>query len=377
MSFYLQNEWVFNFAGVISQIFIGLLKLISLPIVFLSILSTLSGLYNFSELKNLAKQVLYYALFTTVIAAIISLVLYLVINPVANQAIGTVGGNHVPTKGNYSSYLLHLIPTNFIQVFLDNNVIGVMIIAFIMGIASLKIENEKREVIHKFFSALFDLILQVTQLILKLLPIAVWSFIVSFLNNLKFSQEIHSILLYISCIAIANFLQACFTLPLLLKAKGISPLETFKGSSSALALAFFSKSSGATLPTTIQCAQCNLGISKKVSSFSLPICSTINMNACAAFILVTVLFVSESNGYTFSAMDFVMWIFLSVAAAIGNAGVPMGCYFMATTYLIAMDVPLHIMGLILPFYSILDMFETMINVWSDICITRVIDKAEE
>ncbi len=312
---------------------------------------------------------------TTVLAAVISLVLYILINPVDRSLSLDEISQHNLSGHNYSSYLLHIIPTNVVQVFLDNNIIGVIIIAFMMGLASLGLEDEKRRLLNGFFTALFELILQVTQLILKLLPLAIWAFILSFLHNLETSEEVNSIILYICCIALANFIQACIVLPVLLKVHGISAIETFKGSSSALTLAFFSKSSGATLPTTLKCAQCNLGVSQKVSSFSLPICSTINMNACAAFILITVLFVSEMHGYSFSAMDFIMWIFLSVAAAIGNAGVPMGCYFMATTYLIAMGVPLNIMGLILPLYSILDMFETSINVWSDLCVTRIIDRS--
>ncbi|MBQ4874545.1 MAG: dicarboxylate/amino acid:cation symporter [Rickettsiaceae bacterium H1] len=374
-TYYLQSNWLFSVAEVVSEVFIGLLKLISLPVVFFSILSTLSGLDNLIELKNLAKKIIYYTLFTTIIAAIISLILYLLINPASHLAAETVKDNNIFSEGsNFSHYILNLVPTNFVQVFLDNNIIGVMLIAFVMGIASLTMEAEKRKTINNLFSVLFDLILQVTQFILKLLPLAIWAFVVSFLNNLETVQEVNSILLYIICVSLANFLQAFVVLPLLLKIKGISPIETFRGSSPALALAFFSKSSGATLPTTLKCVQCDLGVSEKVSSFSLPICSTINMNACAAFILITVLFVSESHGFNFSIMDLVMWVFLSVGAAIGNAGVPMGCYFMATTYLIAMGVPLNIMGLILPLYSILDMFETMINVWSDICIARIVDK---
>ena len=350
------------------------MKLISLPVVFFSIISTLSGLDNLTQLKILAKKVLYYTLLTTTIAAIISLVLYLFINPASYLLIETSKSTAILDESKFSYYILHLIPTNFVQAFLDNNVIGVMLISFAIGIASLQIEAKKRKILHDFFSALFDVILQVTQFILKLLPFAIWAFVVSFLKNLQTVEEVQGILLYIVCVSFANFLQAFVVLPLLLKTKGISPIKTYKGAFPALALAFFSKSSAATLPTTLKCVQCDLGVSKEVSSFSLPICSTINMNACAAFILITVLFVSESHGFTFSVMDLIMWVFLSVGAAIGNAGVPMGCYFMATTYLIAMGVPLNIMGLIVPLYGILDMFETTINVWSDICITRVVDK---
>ena len=98
------------------------------------------------------------------------------------------------------------------------------------------------------------------------------------------------------------------------------------------------------------------------------------MNACAAFILITVLFVSEINGYTFSISEMLLWVFLATGGAIGNAGIPMGCYFMAMSYLISMKVPLNTMGIILPIYTIIDMFETAINVWSDVCITQIVNK---
>jgi Na+/H+-dicarboxylate symporter len=124
----------------------------------------------------------------------------------------------------------------------------------------------------------------------------------------------------------------------------------------------------------MQCAEDNLGISRKVASFSLPLCTTINMNACAAFILTTVFFVSMSNGVVFSPIEMVAWVFIATIAAVGNASVPMGCYFLSSALLASMNVPLNILGVILPFYSLIDMFETSINVWSDSCVASVIYK---
>jgi Na+/H+-dicarboxylate symporter len=98
------------------------------------------------------------------------------------------------------------------------------------------------------------------------------------------------------------------------------------------------------------------------------------MNACAGFILTTVLFVSMMNGISFSLPEMIGWIFLATLAAVGNAGVPMGCYFLASAFLISLNVPLHIMGVILPFYTLLDMLETAINVWSDSCVATIVDK---
>lgn len=374
IAYYLNNEVIFEIAKLFSDIFISLLKLISLPLVFLSIVSTISGLKDSIEIKVLLKKTLFYTLFTTIIAAFVALSFYLFIDPVRKNFISNTIESVSDSNHNYFSYLKSLIPSNFVQVFLENNVIGSILIAFLMGGAIISLSKEKQDILHQIFSALFDTLLRIAQGLLKFIPLAVWSFITCFLYELKGGSEFHSLFWYFACIMSANFVQAFVILPLLMWYKGISPIQTMKGVMPALTLAFFSKSSSATLPTTIECVQNQLKVPKKLSSFILPICTTVNMNACAAFILITVMFVAEMNGHTFSLSEMFIWIFLATGAAIGNAGVPMGCYFMATSYLVSMNVPLYIMGLILPIYTIIDMFETAINVWSDICITQIINK---
>ncbi|WCR53656.1 MAG: Proton/glutamate-aspartate symporter [Wolbachia endosymbiont of Ctenocephalides orientis wCori] len=374
IAYYLSSEVIFEVAKLLSDVFISLLKLISLPLVFLSIVSTISGLKDSIEIKALVKKTLFYTLLTTITAAFVALSFYLLIDPVRknfiNNTIESVNGS----SHNYFSYLKSLIPSNFVQVFLENNIIGSILIAFLMGGAIISLAKEKQDILHQVFSALFDTLLKIAQTLLRFIPLAVWSFITCFLYELKGGNELYSLLWYFVCIMSANFVQAFLILPLIMWYKGISPIQTLKGVTPALTLAFFSKSSSATLPTTIDCVQNKLNVPKKISSFVLPICTTINMNACAAFILITVMFVAKMNGYAFSLSEMFIWIFLATGAAIGNAGVPMGCYFMATSYLVSMDIPLHIMGLILPIYTIIDMFETAINVWSDVCVTRIIDK---
>ncbi|KLT22986.1 sodium/glutamate symporter family protein [Wolbachia endosymbiont of Armadillidium vulgare str. wVulC] len=374
VAYYLNNEVIFEVAKLFSDIFISLLKLISLPLVFLSIVSTISRLKDSIEIKVLLKKTLFYTLLTTIIAAFVALSFYLLVDPVRKNFISNTIESVSDSNHNYFSYLKSLIPSNFVQVFLENNVIGSILIAFLMGGAIISLSKEKQDILHQIFSALFDTLLKIAQGLLKFIPLAVWSFITCFLYELKGGSEFHSLFWYFACIMSANFVQAFVILPLLMWYKGISPIQTMKGVMPALTLAFFSKSSSATLPTTIECVQNQLKVPKKLSSFILPICTTVNMNACAAFILITVMFVAEMNGHAFSLSEMFIWIFLATGAAIGNAGVPMGCYFMATSYLVSMNVPLYIMGLILPIYTIIDMFETAINVWSDVCITQIINK---
>jgi Na+/H+-dicarboxylate symporter len=140
----------------------------------------------------------------------------------------------------------------------------------------------------------------------------------------------------------------------------------------ALSFAFFSKSSTAAMPTAIDCAENQLNVSPKVARFSFPLCTSINMNACAAFILITVMFIAQSQGVTFTYTDKITWIAIATIAAIGNAGVPMGCFFIASALLTTMNLPLTLMGIILPFYALLDMLESAINIWSDSCVTLAV-----
>jgi len=131
--------------------------------------------------------------------------------------------------------------------------------------------------------------------------------------------------------------------------------------------------SGATLPVTLQCAKERLGISEKTAGFSLPFCTAVNMNACAGFITITVLFVAMSNGMTFSVFELLAWVLVATIAAIVNAGVPMGCYFLSLALLTTMNVPLNLMFVLLPFYAMIDMVDTAINVCSDAFVTAAVD----
>lgn len=361
-------------ASVISDVFLRLLKLISLPIIFLSIGSTITGMQNFQEMRSLGRRVLFYTLATTLIAASIALALFLIVKPASGVNI-LASTEVIQHKGSYLQFALETIPSNFFMAFAENNVIGVAFIAFLLSICALGLPEKEKNFVNQIFSTLFSLILKVTQGIIRFMPLAIWAFVTLLGKELRQNYtHFHQLMLFLGCVVGANLIQGFVILPLLLKWKGLSTQRVFKGMSRALAVAFFTKSSSAALPITLESCQKNLNVSSRVSQFSLPLCSVINMNGCAAFILLAVLFVSMVNGVAFSGFEFVGWIFLATLAAIGNAGVPMGCYFLASAFLVGMKVPLHVMGLILPFYTILDMIETALNVWSDGCITVVVDK---
>lgn len=358
-------------ASGITKLFMNALKLVSLPIIFLSLLCTICGMKEVQELKWLGKRVLTYTLLTTVLAAIVALGLFLWIDPVNSQLNGVVQ-IAAASQGSYFTYLSQIIPSNLFQPFIEGNVISVLFLAIILGAALLFVP--RRDALHSILSPLLTAFMKITVVICYFIPLTVWAGMALSFKDLQDGSIMGQLFLYLACVIGANLLQGAAVLPIILKSKGISPVQALKGLFPALTVAFFSKSSVATLPVAMRCAEDNLKVSSKISQFSFPVCTTINMNGCAAFILTTVLFVSMSNGFQYNMWELVGWVFVATLAAVGNAGVPMGCYFLSSALLASMDVPLGLMALILPFYSLIDMLETAINVWSDGCVTLIVEK---
>ena len=369
---FLRNESVYQVATFITTIFIRLLKLIGIPIVFLSLVSNIAGMKSFKEMKILGRKIFSYAVLTTIIAATIALILFLIIKP---SHAGNLQATNIEHTGSYLSFLVDAIPDNFLKAFVSNNVIAVAFLGILMGISILFLPEENKKTLHNFFSSFFLLFLKITKFIIALMPIGIMGFVCIFVKEItQNSENLKDLILYTTTVVTANLVQGFVILPLFLKLKKISPYNTFKNMSPALITAFFTKSSNAALPISIKCSEEKLKTSSKVANVTHSLCSVINMNACAGFILITVLFVSKSYGMSFSIYQMVMWIFLATIAAIGNAGVPMGCYFLTSAFLSSMNVPLYLMGLILPIYTIIDMLESALNVWSNSCICQVVDK---
>ena len=359
-------------AEVVATLFIKFLQLISMPIIFLAIASTLLDMDSINDLRWLGKKVLKYTLATTFIAASIAFVLYNLLQPAAGVV---VHGVATPIEAGYLETVLRLFPDNLLKAFVDNNVLGVALIAGLFGTAMLTLEEEDRKPVAKFFAGVFKGFLQLASLLVKYLPIAVWAFTLQFAESIATGElSLDTIGRFVLCVVLANLLQGLVVLPILLRLKGISPLAYFRAVSPALITAFLSKSSSAALPLTLKCVENSKITSDKVSRFSLPLCTVINMNGCAAFIFSAVLFVSMSNGVVFTFGDMLMWVFLATIAAVGNASVPMGCYFLASAFLVGMGQPLALMGLILPVYALIDMLETALNVWSDCVVTAAVGK---
>ncbi|WP_066483468.1 dicarboxylate/amino acid:cation symporter [Candidatus Chlamydia sanziniae] len=364
---------LFAIAEGISSIFLKLLRLISLPLVFFAIGSTITSVDNLKTMFTLGKRLVYYTLFTTLIAASIGLGIVIFIHPRVTTATTLATMTETNSTG-YTNILADILPNNILKPFIEGNVIAIAFLAVILSIASLFLKEKERTFVKNFFSTFSSIFLNLAKGILKLLPLAMFAFSILLYKEFRNQENLQVFSKYLFCVIMANLLQGFLVLPLLLKFHKISPFKVVKTMSPALITAFFSKSSAATLPLTMELAEDELKIHPTLSRFSFPLCSVINMNGCAAFILITIVFILTSNGILLSPLMLIAWVLIATLAAVGNAGVPMGCYFLTLSLLSSIKIPLSILGLILPFYAVLDMLETSLNVWSDCCVVSIVNK---
>lgn len=356
------------------EVFINCFKCISMPVIFLSLVVTFVNYRANGLMKKLWLNTFKYTLSTTFIAGLLSCVLYLLIQP--RRMIGQAASPFHPdvTQG-YRDYLMHLIPHNFFQPFLENQVLTILILAVLVGAAVRHIpEQNARESVANVFRGLHGLLMVMTQWLLRWIPLGLFGFMTSCVDTLQGKHSFYGLSEYLSVIVLANVLQGFVILPLWLKWRGFSPYTMMRALLPALSVAFFSKSSVGTLPLTMDTVEQRLNISPEVSRFVLPLCTSINMNGCAAFIFTTVIYMMHNADITLTPFTLLTWVVIATIAAIGNAGVPMGCFFLSLSLLVSMNVPITLMGLILPFYSIIDMLETALNVWSDCCVVNVVSQ---
>lgn len=362
----------------IATVFTRLFQFIAVPTIALAVITTLAQLGGKKETGRIFAHAVTYTLLTTICAAGIGLMMYLWIAP-GNLPADFIGAGtaNVPQKLGHLTYydhILSVIPNNLLQPFLSGNVLAVMMIAaaFGLGLAFMP-KTENRDILMKGIMGFQELLFTLIRALLFILPVGILAFAAQLSAQIEAGVIVGALGKYTAVIIGSNVIQFFIVIPVFLLARGLNPLQVFKKMSPAIAVALFTKSSAGTLPVTLASAEHNMKANPAVSRFVLPICTTINMNGCAAFILVTSLFVMQNAGYEMSMPTMITWLFVAVLAAIGNAGVPMGCYFLTLSLMSGIGAPIGIMGVILPIYTIIDMIETAENVWSDSAVCAMTD----
>ena len=365
--------------NVIATVYTRLFQLLAVPTIVLAVITTFAT-FGSNGSGRIFGRTITYTLLTTLAAAAVGALLYILIKP-GNLPLADItrtDNSQLSILNSQSSYLDHIlgvVPNNIVRPFLEGNVLSLLLLAFAVGIGLSKLpESENKAVLVKGLAGLQDLLFLLIRGLIWTLPLGIVAFAAQLSAQISAGVIADSIGKYVLVVLGGNFIQFFIVLPLFLLARGLNPIHVLGRMMPAVLMALFTKSSAATLPVTMESAENRLGVRKEVARFVLPICTTINMNGCAAFILVTSLFVMQNGGTPLTLGTVLLWILISVVSAIGNAGVPMGCFFLTLSLMSGIGAPVAILGIILPIYTIIDMVETAENVWSDSCVCAMTGK---
>lgn len=368
-------EWLDDVMNFVATVYTRLFQLLAVPTIVLAVITTFAT-FGSKGSGRIFGHTLTYTLLTTLAAAAVGAGLYVLIAP-SNLPLNVLVDTNVEsvsTSTTYSEHILSIIPNNIVKPFLDGNVLSLLVLAFAIGYGLSKLpDSENKAVVVKGLMGLQELLFLLIRGLIWALPLGIVAFAAQLSAQVSAGVIADSIGKYVLVVLGGNVIQFFVILPLFLLARGLNPIHVLGRMMPAVLMALFTKSSAATLPVTMDTAENRLGVRKNIARFVLPICTTINMNGCAAFILVTSLFVMQNGGTPLTWSTILLWIIISVISAIGNAGVPMGCYFLTLSLMSGVGAPIAVLGIILPIYTIIDMVETAENVWSDSCVAAMVN----
>ena len=365
----------FNF---VASAFTRLFQFVAVPTIALAVATTLATLGARKSTGRLFLHTIVYTLLTTLAAALVGLGLYVLVAPgnlPAEVIEQSASATHAYVPETLYGHILNVIPNNAVRPFFEGNVLSILFVAAAVGLGLAAMPaSDGKSVVEKGLFGLQELLFTLIKGLVRILPLGIVAFSAQLAAQVKAGMVVGSLGKYLVVVLAGNLVQFFVVLPLFLLVRRINPLRVLKAMSPAVLMALFTKSSAATLPVTVSSAENNLKAKPEVARFVCPICCTINMNGCAAFILVTSLFVMQNGGVARTLPTMLLWVVIACISAIGNAGVPMGCYFLTLSLMAGQGMPIGILGVILPVYAVIDMIETAENVWSDSCVCSMVDK---
>ncbi len=372
-----------NYVGYISwmgEIFLRALKMIIIPLVISSIVSGVANIGSAESLGRLGLKTMMFYTITSLVAILTGLFLVNLFKPGVGADLNLVQ-SVAPGLGSETlgSILIKIIPENiFLSLTANNQLLSVILFSILFGFFITKAPSKASQLLTDLFNSVFEVMMKLTLFIIKFTPFGVFGLVApKIAEQTNLAALFQSMGLYMLVVIGGLVIHSAVTLPLVLRVVGrINPLKHFKAMRAPLLTAFSTSSSNATLPLTMEAIETNAGVSAKISSFTLPLGATVNMNGTALYECVAVMFIAQAYGVELSVMQQVVVVVTALLAAIGAAGIPMAGLVMISIVLTAVGLPLEGVGLILAVDRLLDMFRTAVNVWGDTCGAVVIAHSE-
>jgi Na+/H+-dicarboxylate symporter len=366
------EKYVFNLGG---QIFKNLLLLIVVPLVFFSLVSGISSLSNMVKLGSIATKTIGLYLLTTAFAVIIAIFFGWIFNISGYE--GEVSA-YIPPSGDSSLYgtVIKIFPNNIFGAFVENNMLGIVFISILFGIA-LNLTDELTNNLSKNFERLNIVFLKIVLIIMGFAPVGVFCLMGSYVMD--HGLDIFGDLIqYVLILIFVLFFHLVFTYSIILKLfANLNPITFYKKMRNVALFAFSTSSSAATIPVTLKTVSDDLGVKKDVSSFVIPVGATINMDGTAIMQGLATMFIASTAGVDLSMVEYVQIVMLAMVASIGAAAVPSAGTITLALILSSLGLPLDAIGLILAVDRILDMIRTSVNVCGDAAVSCIVAVSED
>jgi len=377
---------MFDFVG---TLFLNALKMLIVPLIVSSIIVGIAGIGGSQNLGRLGGKTLLYYMSTSLLAILVGL---MVVNAVAP---GIVDGQ--PAKdligfttdvstfedkvagrgtGDVIEVFLRMVPTNIVAAAAAGQMLGLIFFSLLYGFFMTRIAAGYAEVQYNFWQGVFEVMLKITDLIMRFAPLGVFALVAKVVASTGFDAFVPLATFFFSVVS-ALAIHFLVTLPLLLYfVGGVNPIRHFKAMGSALLTAFSTASSSATLPITMECVEKNAGVSNRTTSFVLPLGATVNMDGTALYECVAAMFIAQAYGLELTFASQFTIVLIALLTSIGVAGIPAASLVAISIILAAMELPVEGIGLILAVDRVLDMMRTATNVWSDSAGAVIIGKLE-
>lgn len=357
------------------QIFVASLKMLVVPLVFVSLVCGTSALKDLSTLGRMGGKTLAFYIVTTTIAITFALTMGSLFQPGAGADLTAVSSFKSAEAPSLGQVIINMFPTNPISSMAEGKTLQVIVFAVLFGIA-ISAAGKAGERIASVFSDLNEVIMKLVALLMNLAPYGVFFLMAKLFTGLGLSA-IMNLAEYFLVLAGTLVLHGLVTYSLMLKGfTGLSPITFLKKMEDAIMFAFSTASSNATIPVSMETAKNRMGVDNSISSFTIPLGATVNMDGTAIMQGVATAFIAQAFNIDLTMGDYLMVILTATLASIGTAGVPGVGLVMLAMVLNQVGLPLEGIALIMGVDRLLDMIRTAVNITGDNAVTVIVAKSE-
>lgn len=359
----------------LGTLFINAIKMLIVPLIFSSLIVGMTSMKDSKQLGRIGIKTLTIYLSTTAVAVGIGLVVSHLIQPGLGMTIDASHKFAAKAAPSFIDTLVDIMPKNPMEALSSGNVLQIIVFAIFIGIA-INITGKKAEPAKQFAEAVAEIMYTLTSLVMEAAPYGVFA-LMAYVVGQYGIQTLLPLAKVIAAVYVGAVIHMAFVYGGGVALLGrLNPLRFFKGIADAQMVAFTTTSSSGTLPATIRCTQENLGVSKGISSFVLPLGATINMDGTAIYQGVCAMFVAQATGVELTVANYITLILASTLASIGTAGVPGAGLIMLSVTLTSIGLPMEGIAIIAGIDRVLDMARTTVNVTGDAMTALLIAKSE-